>query len=126
LFPKNKAHYLNILHAGLAGRIGARQRGFGADAGDADKNIAPIDWKIQMSLVLDPGDRLRRLACSVRSSQVRSCCRWRDAGPNDRTVFVPLMLVLLFIHALVGYVELGTDSWIAKITGSIMGSPMMA
>ena len=38
----------------------------------------------------------------------------------------PLMLVLLLIHALVGYVELGTNSWIAKITGSIMESKLMA
>jgi hypothetical protein len=33
------------------------------------------------------------------------------------------MIVLLLIHAMVGYVELGTDSWIAKITGAIMASP---
>lgn len=39
------------------------------------------------------------------------------------TIFAPLMLVLLVIHAMVGYVELGTDSWISKITGAIMGSP---
>jgi hypothetical protein len=32
------------------------------------------------------------------------------------------MILLLFLHALVGYVELGTDSWIGKITGSIMNS----
>jgi hypothetical protein len=37
-------------------------------------------------------------------------------------VFAPLMIVLLVIHALVGYVELGTDSWITKITGAIMAS----
>jgi MFS family permease len=33
-----------------------------------------------------------------------------------------LLAVLLITHALVGYVELGTDSWIAKITGAIMDS----
>lgn len=32
----------------------------------------------------------------------------------------PLLLFLLLIHAMVGYVELGTDSWIARITGSIL------
>ena len=31
-----------------------------------------------------------------------------------------LLAVLLVTHALVGYVELGTDSWIGKITGAIM------
>ncbi|MFM1902272.1 MAG: hypothetical protein RLZZ440_172 [Planctomycetota bacterium] len=34
-----------------------------------------------------------------------------------------LLAFLLIVHALVGYVELGTDSWIAKITGAIMASP---
>ena len=31
----------------------------------------------------------------------------------------PVLLLLLFLHACVGYVELGTDSWISKITGTI-------
>ena len=35
----------------------------------------------------------------------------------------PLLAFLLVIQALVGYVELGTDSWIGKITGTIMASP---
>jgi len=35
----------------------------------------------------------------------------------------PLLLLFLFIHALVGYVELGTDSWISNITGNIMADP---
>jgi len=34
-----------------------------------------------------------------------------------------LLAFLLLIHALVGYVELGTDSWISKITGTIMANP---
>src|SRR5262249_26784629 len=34
----------------------------------------------------------------------------------------PLLLLLLFIHALLGYVELGTDSWISNITGNILAS----
>ncbi|MEZ6059832.1 MAG: hypothetical protein R3C19_05675 [Planctomycetaceae bacterium] len=50
-----------------------------------------------------------------------------DAGVSYGQMFAqlaaPLMIVLLIIHAMVGYVELGTDSWIAKITGAIMESP---
>ena len=34
-----------------------------------------------------------------------------------------LLAFLLLVHAMVGYVELGTDSWISKITGAIMASP---
>jgi MFS family permease len=34
-----------------------------------------------------------------------------------------LMVLLLIIHSMQGYVELGTDSWVSKITGSILNSP---
>jgi MFS family permease len=34
-----------------------------------------------------------------------------------------LLALLLMVQAMVGYVELGTDSWISKITGAIMASP---
>ncbi len=34
-----------------------------------------------------------------------------------------LLACLLLVHAMVGYVELGTDSWISKITGAILENP---
>ncbi|MFN9960361.1 MAG: MFS transporter, partial [bacterium] len=46
-----------------------------------------------------------------------------SVGEMLGTLFAPLMLLLLVIHGMVGYVELGTDSWISKITGSIMNNP---
>ncbi|MEM9659624.1 MAG: MFS transporter, partial [Planctomycetota bacterium] len=36
---------------------------------------------------------------------------------------VPFFILLLIVQAMVGYVELGTDSWITKITGSILNDP---
>jgi hypothetical protein len=35
----------------------------------------------------------------------------------------PILLMLLVLHAMVGYVELGTDSWITNITGTILEHP---
>ncbi len=34
-----------------------------------------------------------------------------------------LMILLLVVHSMQGYVELGTDSWVSKITGAILASP---
>ncbi len=34
----------------------------------------------------------------------------------------PILLFLILLHAMVGYVELGTDSWITNITGTILAS----
>ncbi|MCA9212299.1 MAG: MFS transporter [Planctomycetales bacterium] len=111
LFPNNKTHYLNILHAGWpAGLI----LGGVASIFMADK----VSWQIQISLFLIPvilygimifGQKMPSAAASGVSF-----------GDAIAQFVAPLLLFLLLIHALVGYVELGTDSWIARITGSIL------
>ena len=127
LFPKEKTKYLNILHAGWpAGLVlgGLASAFMAASTNEAGEVIAKaVDWKIQMSLFLIPvliygvmllGQKFPRSEASL-------------AGVTPLQMFkyclTPLMLVLLLLHAMVGYVELGTDSWIGKITGSIMASP---
>jgi hypothetical protein len=44
-------------------------------------------------------------------------------GSMAREFRSPLLLCLLVLMAMVGFVELGTDSWIANITGSLMADP---
>jgi hypothetical protein len=124
LFPKQKTHYLNVLHAGWPGGLiaGGLIALFMNDPKIGD--WAPgwkVDWRIQMSLFLVPvliygamllGQRLPRSEAG-------------EAGLSLGTMLLqfvsPLLILLLIIHAMVGYVELGTDSWISKITGTIMG-----
>jgi MFS family permease len=127
LFPKQKTHYLNILHAGWpAGLVigGIASALMAAKLDDAGNVVArAVDWKIQMSLFLVPvilyGAML--LGQKFPKSEVA------EAGISVlgmlKTCAGPLFILLLVLHALVGYVELGTDSWISKITGSIMDSP---
>ncbi len=127
LFPRNKTHYLNILHAGWpGGLIAGGLVAYIMNGG----NIGPwtpfpdkVNWMIQMSMFLIPtfiygGLMLGQSFPTSEASQ---------AGTSYAEMLVqfasPVLLLLLFIHALVGYVELGTDSWIAKITGSIMADP---
>jgi MFS family permease len=124
LFPRQKTHYLNILHAGwpcglLLGGIGAWLMNE-PKLGDWEPGWK-VPWLIQMSLFLIPvfiygamlvGQRLPRSEAG-------------EAGLSLKTMLLqfvsPILIVLLICHALVGYVELGTDSWISKITGNIMG-----
>ncbi len=126
LFPKNKTHYLNILHAGWpAGLVlgGLASYFMAAQVTDGEVIQKAVDWRIQMSLFLIPviiyGVML--LGQKFPPSEAST------AGVSTRqmlgTLLAPLMLFLLVIHAMVGYVELGTDSWIGKITGSIMADP---
>ena len=129
LFPKNKSHYLNILHAGwpaglvLGGLASAFMAAKPADAATGAVAVAAVDWKIQMSLFLVPVIAYGVMLLGQRFPKSEAASAGVTLGEMIGTVFAPLMIVLLVIHALVGYVELGTDSWISKITGAIMESP---
>ncbi len=127
LFPTNKTHYLNILHAGWpAGLVlgGLASTFMAAKTDDVGKLIAAaVDWKIQMSLFLIPVILYGVMLFGQRFPKSEAASAGVTIGQMISTLFAPLMLMLLLLHALVGYVELGTDSWISKITGSIMASP---
>jgi MFS family permease len=127
LFPNNKTHYLNILHAGWpAGLVlgGLASTFMAATTDAAGKVISPaVDWKIQMSLFLIPVILYGVMLLGQRFPKSEAASAGVTMGEMLTTVAAPLMVVLLILHALVGYVELGTDSWISKITGSIMASP---
>jgi MFS family permease len=127
LFPKNKTHYLNILHAGWpAGLVlGGLASYFMAGTPDEKGGFAvpPVDWKIQMSLFLIPVIAYGAMLLGQKFPKSEAESAGVTVGEMVATLFAPLMVVIIVIHAMVGYVELGTDSWISKITGSIMGSP---
>ncbi len=126
LFPKNKTHYLNILHAGwpaglVLGGLAAFFMAAKTDASGAQL-APPVDWKIQMSLFLIPVILYGIMLLGQKFPKSEAESAGISIGEMIGTLFHPLMIVLLLIHAMVGYVELGTDSWISKITGAIMGS----
>jgi len=123
LFPRDKSKYLNILHAGWPGGliIGGLLSYF--MVGDAAQGIKPVMWQIQMSLFLVPVVLYGLMILGQRFPVSEAKTAGVGYGQMFSYLFHPLMLVMLLIHALVGYVELGTDSWISKITGAIMASP---
>jgi MFS family permease len=120
LFPTNKTHYLNILHAGWPGGLivgGLLSYFMNPDGAKA------VDWKIQMGMFMVPVVLYGLMVLGQRFPKSEAGEAGVSYGEMFAQLFAPLMIVLLVIHALVGYVELGTDSWIGKITGNIMASP---
>jgi MFS family permease len=167
LFPKNKTHYLNILHAGWPGGLilGGLASYFMAGSGDTK----PVAWQIQISLFLIPvvfyglmmlGQRFPKSEASLSGVAYRDMLG--ELGLVGAAVICGLLALffqsdlglpffvasgiaavllasfgaatgfrfghillafLLLIQVLVGYMELGTDSWISKITGTIMANP---
>ena len=129
LFPQNKSKFLNILHAGWpAGLVlgGLASAFMAGSKGDPAANVAavpPVDWKIQMSLFLIPVLIYGFMLLGQKFPKSEASSAGVTLAQMLGSIIAPLMLVLIIAQALVGYVELGTDSWISKITGAIMGSP---
>ena len=123
LFPTKKAHYLNILHAGWPGGliIGGLLSFF--MAGNADAGIKAVAWQIQISMFLIPVVLYGLMIVGQKFPISEATAAGVSIGKMFSYLFHPLMIVMLLIQAMVGYVELGTDSWIGKITGAIMASP---
>ncbi|MFN5313517.1 MAG: MFS transporter [Planctomyces sp.] len=120
LFPDNKTHYLNILHAGWPG--GLIVGGLASYFMNPD-GAKPVGWQTQMSLFMVPVVLYGVMLLGQKFPKSEASAAGVSLGSMVGQLFAPLMLVLLVIHAMVGYVELGTDSWISKITGNIMASP---
>lgn len=120
LFPKEKTHYLNILHAGWPGGLivgGLASYFMNPDGAKA------VSWQIQMSLFMVPVVLYGIMILGQKFPKSEAGEAGVSTGAMFAQLAAPLMIALLVIHAMVGYVELGTDSWIGKITGSIMASP---
>ncbi len=115
LYSKNKTHYLNILHAGWPGGmiLGGLLSIFLHDV---------VAWEVLMGFFLIPVLIYGFMVFKEKFPKSEASA----AGVSYKVMLLqfasPILLFLLFLQALVGYVELGTDSWIQNITGNILQS----
>jgi MFS family permease len=115
LFPKKKSHYLNILHAGWPAGLVVGSLASAVLAGH-------VRWEIQMSLFLVPVILYGALCVGQHFPKSEAASAGVSFFQMLGQFVAPLLLFLLAIHAMLGYVELGTDSWISNITGNIVAS----
>lgn len=119
LYPRQKTHYLNILHAGWPG--GLIIGGLLAACFVGKKAfIHQLDWEWPMAFFLFPTLFYGAIVLKERFPISEARAAGVKYGEMFKEFASPLLLLLLFLHACVGYVELGTDSWIANITGSML------
>src|SRR6185369_12169618 len=114
LYPKQKTHYLNILHAGWPGGLilgGVLAYCF---VGEKAK-IMQLRWEIPMAFFLIPVLWYGFIIIKERFPISEARAAGVKFGEMLAQFAAPVLLFLLFLHALVGYVELGTDSWIPNI-----------
>ncbi|MBI1904606.1 MAG: MFS transporter [Planctomycetia bacterium] len=127
LYPSQRTHYLNILHAGWpAGLV------LGAMLGVfliGDKGLfatyigGKLPWEVALATYLIPTVIYGGMCFGQKFPISEARAHGVSVGTMLKEFTSPILLFLLLLHACVGYVELGTDSWIANITGSILSDP---
>jgi MFS family permease len=108
LYPRQKTHYLNILHAGWpAGLIiGALIAYF---------LVGRVRWEIPIATFLIPTLWYGYITLKERFPVSEVKAAGVSFGQTLAAIVGPIFILLVVLHALIGYVELGTDSWITNI-----------
>lgn len=114
LYSKQKTHYLNILHAGWPGGmiVGALLGIF---------LIGRVRWEIVLALYLVPTLVYLLMIVREKFPESEAAAAGVSFGEMLKEFAAPVLLFLLLLHACVGYVELGTDSWIVNIMDNVLG-----
>ncbi|MFP6769965.1 MAG: MFS transporter [Planctomycetaceae bacterium] len=119
LYPNQKTHYLNILHAGWPGGLvlgGLINKMFLGNAAW----ITELKWEIALGFYLVPTLYYGMVVLRNPFPQSEASKSGISYGRMLAELASPVLLFLFLLHACVGYVELGTDSWIQAITGAIL------
>jgi MFS family permease len=117
LYPEQKTHYLNILHAGWPAGL--------VIGGLIVFLKGSIGWEILLATYLIPVAMYGAIAFKEVFPKTDAQAGSISYGGMFTKLIGPFFLILLVAHACVGYVELGTDSWINKITGGILKSAFL-
>ncbi len=124
LYPKQKTHYLNILHAGWPG--GLILGGLLAFCFVGERCvITQLRWEIPMVFFLVPTLWYGFITIKEKFPISEARAAGVKFGEMLAEFAAPVLLFLLFLHALVGYVELGTDSWITNIMGGYIRNSVL-
>ena len=123
LYPDNQTHYLNILHAGWpAGMIigGLFAAGFIGD----NCWLTQLPWEIALSSFA-----IFVLLYGVLALPSKFPDTVGEKAANFGTVFscfasLPFLL-LIVLHALIGYMELGVDSWMTKLMENLLPNAVL-
>jgi MFS family permease len=126
LFPRNKTHWLNILHAGWpAGLVLGALAMLGFNHYQ-DITKEQIRWEWKLAVFLIPVLLYGLLMFGRRFPRSEAQVSGVSMGTMIFTLLSPILLFLFILHAMIGYVELGTDSWIVNITNRVLANPDQA
>jgi MFS family permease len=119
IYPQQKTHYLNILHAGWPGGmiLGAILAYLFVGPGAW---ISHLRWEIPMVFYLVPVIAFGLMVVREKFPISEARAAGISFGEMLMQFASPVLFLLLFLHMCIGYVELGTDSWITNIMNNVI------
>jgi len=123
LYPENKTHYLNVLHAGWPGGmiLGGL---FAACFMGKEPWIAHVPWQYAMSAFGIFVIAYAVLAFPEKFPATASA-KAQSFGKTFSCFASLPFLLLIVLHGLVGYMELGVDSWMAKLMENVLPNAIL-
>src|SRR5262245_22245076 len=122
LFPNNRTHWLNILHAGWPGGLV-----LGALVSLGLNQVeGGVGWQIKWAIMGAPVLLYGLMMVGRRFPRSEAKEAAVPFSTMVLTLFSRVLLFLFLIHMMIGYVELGTDSWIINITQTVLADADMA
>ncbi len=126
LFPNNKTHWLNILHAGWPGGL---VLGALVNLGLNELprfGFEKVGWQVRWGIILAPMLLYGLMMVGRPFPKSEAKVSGVSVLTMVLTLLSPILLFLFLIHAMIGYVELGTDSWIQNITTTVLSNETLA
>lgn len=123
LYPEDKTHYLNILHAGWpAGMIVGGLMAAGFIGSECWFTELPWHYVLASFAIIV-------LAYGVLALPEKFPESVGESSGNYATVFSCFLslpfLLLLVLHGLIGYMELGVDSWMTKLMENLLPNSIL-
>jgi hypothetical protein len=124
LYPENQTHYLNILHAGWPGGmiVGGI---FAACFLGNDAWIISLPWTICLSSFSVVVIAYGLIALPPIFPATATAVGGGDFAKTFSCFASIPFLILIVMHGLIGYMELGVDSWMAKLMENLLPNAIM-
>ena len=116
LYPKDKTHYLNVLHAWwpgglMLGGLIARGIGGGFDLGFFEIEGFGLGWQARMALILVPGIAYLLMFLPLRFPETERVAMGVTSSEMFRQALRPMYIIWAFCMLLTAATELGPQQW---------------
>jgi MFS family permease len=128
MYPREKTHKLNVLHAWwpgglIIGGLGAYAitKIMGLDGAGISASAATLGWQIKLSLILIPAAIYAVMVWNERFPETERVSAAVSTGEMFREIVRPMFVLLWVCMWMTAATELGPDQWVSSLITDLAG-----